>query len=99
MTSVVVSKKIGAGYFCQIICGIRYISRCQWQRQHIQDGDTAYGFTQEYSQCYREEFILFKQKHLAELFYKVLGQLPPRKIVPNPKTNPNSNPNRGGGGG
>ena len=25
----------------------------------------------------------------------VLGQLPPRKIVPNPKTNFNSNPNHG----
>ena len=33
--------------------------------------------------------------------YTVLGQLPPRKIAPNPKTNPNSNPspnpNWGGG--
>ena len=42
-------------------------------------------------------------KPLKICLITVLGQLPPRKIAPNPKTNSNPNPNpdpgRGGGGG
>ena len=42
----------------------------------------------------------FQRKMLLNLtsvliYSLVLGQLPPRKIAPNPKTNANPNPNRG----
>ena len=39
------------------------------------------------------EFHILSYMYVLCMFVQVLGQLPPNKIAPNPKTNPKPNPN------